>query len=192
MSPSAPSPISAGSPFGLFGRDFITADGVRTMIVVVTPRQWANLVGALGLESAIAALETARRVSFATDDGLRFTHRNALFPLFEAAIAALDHSSLAARLDAGGIVHSAYRTMLDAANDPRLVRDNPIFGAAANPSRADYPAAGSFATIAGQQRGAPQSAPILGADTDEVLEIMLGLSPGQIAALHDRHVVTGA
>ena len=81
-------PRLGNSVYGLFGRDFVTADGVRTMIVVVTPRQWANLVSALGLESAVAGLETALGVSFARDDGLRFTHRDQLYPLFEAAIAA--------------------------------------------------------------------------------------------------------
>src|SRR3546814_5899079 len=55
--------------YGLFGRDFTTRDGRRTMIVVVTPRQWANLVAALGLNEAIAAVEAARGVSFGTEIG---------------------------------------------------------------------------------------------------------------------------
>ncbi len=79
-------PRLGNAVYGLFGRDFVTADSVRTMIVVVTPRQWANLVAALKLESAIGAIEAERGVSFAKDDGLRFNHRDALYPLFEAAI----------------------------------------------------------------------------------------------------------
>src|SRR6185369_9714403 len=62
-------PRLGNAVYGLFGRDFVTADGVRTMIVVVTPRQWANLIAALGLDDAIAAVEAARGVSFARDDG---------------------------------------------------------------------------------------------------------------------------
>jgi 2-methylfumaryl-CoA isomerase len=81
-------PRLGNAVYGLFGRDFVTADGVRTMIVVVTPRQWANLVAALGLEAAVTSIETARGVNFAKDDGLRFAHRDALYPLFEAAIGA--------------------------------------------------------------------------------------------------------
>ena len=46
-------PRLGNAVYGLFGRDFVTADGVRTMIVVVTPRQWANLVAALKLESGV-------------------------------------------------------------------------------------------------------------------------------------------
>ncbi|HMT45431.1 MAG TPA: CoA transferase, partial [Chakrabartia sp.] len=172
-----------------FGRDFVTADGVRTMIVVVTPRQWANLVAALKLEEAVAALEAARGVSFAKDDGLRFNHRDALYPLFEAAIAARSHADLAAAFDAGGIVHSAYRTMKDAVADPDLVANNPVFGEAANPSGFAYPAAGSFATVPQMERGAPQSAPVNGGNSEEVLSERLGLSSGQIAALIDAGTV---
>src|SRR3546814_14319638 len=73
-------------------------------------------------------------LSFGTDDGLRFTHRDALYPLFERAIGGRDHDDLAAAFDKGGIVHSPYRTMLDAANDPALVANNPVFGVADKPS----------------------------------------------------------
>lgn len=186
-------PPLGNAVYGLFGRDFITADGVRTMIVVVTPRQWAKLVAALRLDAAITALEAERGVSFASDDGLRFDHRDALYPLFEAAIAARAHFDLAAVFDAGGIVHSAYRTMLDAANDPALVADNPIFGpvfgSAPNPSGFDYPAAGSFASVPQLGRLAPQPAPRNGAHSEEILAERLGLSAGAIAALIDAGTV---
>jgi 2-methylfumaryl-CoA isomerase len=182
-------PRLGNAVYGLFGRDFVTADGVRTMIVVVTPRQWANLITALKLENAVAALEAERGVSFAKDDGLRFNHRDALYPLFGTAIAARTHADLAAAFDAGGIVHSAYRTMLDAANDPALVANNPVFGAATNPSGFDYPAAGSFATVPQLDRQAPQPAPRNGANSEEILAERLGLSSGAIAALIDAGTV---
>lgn len=182
-------PRLGNAVYGLFGRDFVTADGVRTMIVVVTPRQWANLVTALKLENAVAALEAERGVSFAKDDGLRFNHRDALYPLFGAAIAARTHADLAAAFDAGGIVHSAYRTMLDAANDPALVANNPVFGTAQNPSGFDYPAAGSFATVPQLDRQVPQPAPRNGANSEEILVERLGLSSGAVAALIDAGTV---
>ncbi|MFD1766990.1 CoA transferase [Sphingorhabdus buctiana] len=182
-------PRLGNAVYGLFGRDFVTADGVRTMIVVVTPRQWANLVDALRLESAVAAIEAERGVSFAKDDGLRFNHRDALYPLFEAAIGARAHADLAAAFDAGGIVHSAYRTMRDAANDPALVANNPVFGTAENPSGFNYPAAGSFATVPQLDRQAPQPAPRNGANSEEILAERLGLSSGAIAALIDAGTV---
>jgi 2-methylfumaryl-CoA isomerase len=175
--------------YGLFGRDFVTADGVRTMVVVVTPRQWSNLVAALGLGEAIAKVEAALAVSFARDDGLRFTHRDALFPLFEAAVAARSHAELVEVLDAGGVVHSSYRTMLEAARDPAMVSDNPIFGTASNPSGVDYPAAGAFATIPQLERAAPQPAPRNGQHSEEVLGQRLGLASSEIARLIDAGIV---
>ena len=175
--------------YGLFGRDFVTGDGQRTMIVVVTPRQWANLIAALNLGDAIAAVEAARGVSFAKDDGLRFTHRDALYPLFEQAIASRTHADLAAAFDAGGIVHSAYRTMLDAVHDPALVADNPVFVAAENPSGFAYPAAGSFATVPQMERQAPRPAPRNGQHSEEILATRLSLSSGEIARLIDAGIV---
>jgi 2-methylfumaryl-CoA isomerase len=178
-------PRLGNTVFGLFGRDFVTRDGKRTMIVVVTHRQWANLVAALGLGEAIASVEAERGVNFASDDGLRFNHRDALFPLFEAAIAARDHADLAAAFDKGGIVHSAYGTMADAVRDPRLVGENPIFGTASDPSGTSYPAAGAFATLPGDQRRPPRPAPRNGEHSEEVLAERLGLSSGEIGRLFD-------
>jgi 2-methylfumaryl-CoA isomerase len=183
-------PRLGNAVYGLFGRDFVTRDGLRTMIVVVTHRQWSNLLTALGLNGAVAAVEAERGVSFARDDGLRFTHRDALYPLFEAAIAALDHAALAQVLDAGGVVHSAYRTMLDAAQDPRLVGANPMFSAFdANPSGFAYPAAGAFGTVPQLDRAAPQAAPRNGEHSEQVLAEVLKLSSGEIARLIDSGTV---
>ena len=182
-------PRLGNAVYGLFGRDFVTADGVRTMIVVVTPRQWSNLLTALGLGEAIAGVETARGVSFAKDDGLRFTHRDALFPLFEAAFAAGSHAEIAKALDAGGVVHSSYRTMLEAARDPAMVGENPIFGETANPSGQAYPAAGAFVTIPQLDRAAPQPAPRNGQHSEQVLSERLGMGSGEIAGLIDAGIV---
>ena len=182
-------PRTGNAPFGLFGRDFVTADGARTMIAVVTHRQWANLLKALGIEDAVARIEEEREVSFARNDGLRFAHRDALLPLFEAAISRRDHAELAAAFDAGGVVHSAYRTMLDAVNDPVMVANNPIFGSAPNPSHLVYPAAGAFASVPQATRGSPQSAPRNGQHSEEVLAQRLNLSSGEIARLIDSGIV---
>ncbi len=182
-------PRLGNAVYGLFGRDFVTADGARTMIVVVTPRQWANLIAALNLGDAVAAIEAARGVSFATDDGLRFTHRDALYPLFERAIGARAQADLAAAFDAVGIVHSPYRTMHDAVQDPALVADNPIFGAAENPSGFTYPSAGAFATLPQHERQPPRPAPRNGQHSEEILISRLSLPSGEIARLIDAGIV---
>lgn len=182
-------PRLGNTVYGLFGRDFITRDRVRTMIVVVTHRQWANLVRSLGLEFAVGAIESERAVSFANDDGVRFEHREVLFPLFEAEIAKRNHAELASLLDSEGIVHSAYGTMLEAADDPRLVKENPIFDTSpSNPSGFTYPAAGSFGTVPHLARGKPASAPRHSEHTEEVLSEVLSLSSGEIARLIDNKI----
>jgi 2-methylfumaryl-CoA isomerase len=182
-------PRLGNAVYGLFGRDFVTRDGRRTMIVVVTPRQWTNLIAALNLGEGVAAIEAERGVSFASDDGLRFTHRDALYPLFEAAIAARDHDDLAAAFDAGGIVHSPYRTMYEAVHDPALVAGNPIFGNADNPSGFAYPAAGAFATLPQRKRQPPRAAPRNGEHSEEILAERLSLSSGELARLIDAGIV---
>ncbi|MFZ4748377.1 MAG: CoA transferase [Sphingomonas sp.] len=183
-------PRLGNAVYGLFGRDFVTRDGVRTMIVVVTPRQWANLLAALNLTESVALLEAQRGVSFAKDDGLRFANRDALFPLFEAAISARDHAELGQALDAGGVVHSPYQTMLDAAHDSRLVGSNPMFSVFdANPSGFVYPAAGAFATIPQLDRAMPRAAPHNGADTEQVLGDVLKLPAAEIARLVDSQII---
>lgn len=183
-------PRLGNAVYGLFGRDFVTQDGVRTMIVVVTHRQWAKLLDVLGLAGAVASLEADLGVSFVRNDGLRFEHRDALFPLFERAIGQRNHAELAASLDLAGIVHSAYRTMLDAAHDPRLVGNNPIFSPfEANPSGFAYPAAGPFGTIPQLDRGAPEAAPRNGEHSEEILAGRLGLSSGMIARLIDSGII---
>src|SRR3546814_15596111 len=73
--------------------------------------------------------------------------------------------------------------MLDAANDPALVANNPIFGAADNPSGFAYPAAGAFATVPQMERQPPRPAPRNGQHSEEVLAERLGLGSGEIARL---------
>ena len=176
--------------YGLFGRDFVTRDGIRTMVVVVTPKQWSALATALGITPDIARIEAERGTSFASDDGERFRHRDALYPLFAAAIGTRDHAELAAALDAAGCVHGRYRTMLEAAHDQRLVTDNPMFTATTdNPSGFAYPAAGAFATIPQLERAAPCPAPRNGQHSEQILSERLGLGSGEIARLIDQAIV---
>lgn len=179
--------------FGAFGRDFAAAGGERVMIVAITPNQWRGLVRALDLADAVAALENELDVAFAADEAARFTHRDRLFPLFEAAIAARDLAVLGPAFDAAGVTWSRYQGLREAATgDARLFAANPIFQTIRHPSGLDYPAAGPAGTLSGQPRGPVSPAPRLGEHTDEVLATLLGFDSGAIGALHDRGVVASA
>lgn len=177
--------------YGTIGRDFVSRDGKRMMIVAINERQWQGLVRALDLGEALARVEAERQVRFAGDDGARFTHRDAIFGLIECAFGTRDYDTLATLFEANGVVYTGYNSFSDAVADPRLVSENPIFSeTTGNPSGVDYLAAGSFATLAGEPRDVPRPAPALGADSVTILQQHLGLSGAQLADLIDENIVS--
>jgi 2-methylfumaryl-CoA isomerase len=179
--------------FGAFGRDFVAADGERVMVVAITHRQWTGLLQSLDLQDAVASLEIDAAVSFSSDEGQRFQHRDALFPLFERAIGALSLEQLRGRFEANGVLWSVYRTLRAALErDPRLSLESPLFSLLEHPSGVRYPAPGSAASFHGERREAPLRAPHLGEHTDQVLAEVLSLSSARIGELHDAGVVASA
>ena len=176
--------------FGTIGRDFTTRDGVRIMVVAINDRQWAGLVRSLGLGDGVARLEDLLGLVFAHDDGARFTHREALCAMIVREITGRDHADLGAAFDANGVVHTRYLTMVEAAQDPRLVTENPMFAElASNPSGFAYPAAGTFATLPASERLPPRPAPRIGEHSEQVLAERLGLASGEIGRLIDAGIV---
>ncbi len=176
--------------FGAFGRDFVTADAKRLIVVAITPRQWSGLLATLDLTAAVAAIEAELGVSFARDEGLRFVHRARLFPLFEAAFAARDSSVLKPAFDAGGVTWGEYQTLHQAVTgDARLFTANPLFETIRHPSGLTYPASGPAATLAGEPRHPLAPAPRLGEHSDQILAELLGLDSGAIGRLHDQGLV---
>lgn len=176
--------------FGAFGRDFVTADGKRLIVVAITPRQWSGLLKTLDLGNAIAAIEAELGLSFAKDEGARFIHRARLFPLFDAAFAARTADALKPAFDAGGVTWGQYQTLHQAVTgDARLFTANPLFETLTHPSGLTYPTSGPAATLAGEARSPVAPAPRLGAHTDQVLAEILGLDSGAIGRLHDEGLV---
>jgi 2-methylfumaryl-CoA isomerase len=192
LTTGAERPRQGNDLFGAFGRDFAIAGGRRIMIVAITARQWRVLVQTLELAEEIAALEKELGISFAVDEGVRYAYRARLFPLFERAFASRSAEAMAPAFEAAGVCWSPYRSLREAAEDASLFAENPIFGRPAHPSGRDYPAPGPAATIPGLARGPVTAAPKLGADTDEVLAELLGMSSGEIGRLHDAGIVAGA
>ena len=178
--------------YGAFGRDSMTADHVRLMVMAITPRQWTGLVKVLEIAGEVAVIESSLGVSFGKDEGVRFEHRKLLFPLVESRIAARTHAELKSAFDANGCCYGPYRTMKQAVHDPALVGKNSIFAVGENPSGLVYPAAGALASIPQLDRLPAKSAPLLGQHSDEILGSLLGLSSGAIAALHDKGIVAQA
>lgn len=177
--------------YGAFGRDFTLKGGQQIMLVAITPRQWKGLQAVLEIEAPVAALEAELGLSFASDEGLRFDHRGRLFPIFEAAFARKTLGELKPAFEATGVCWGPYQPMSAAAEDPRLIKGNPVFSDVIHPSGRTYPAAGFAGTIPQDVRAPARAASKLGQHTDEVLAQVLGLSSGEIARLHDAGVVAG-
>lgn len=176
--------------FGAFGRDFLTQDGERLMIIAITARQWSGLLDALGIAPGVKAIEAALGVSFA-DEGQRFIHRETLFALVRDAVGKRAKAELAASFDQNGVCWSVYRTLAEAVREEDgFVRGNPMFSVQDHPAGA-YPTAGAMASFAQMQRDDAPSAPRLGEHTDQVLAEVLGLSSPEIGRLHDRRIVAG-
>jgi 2-methylfumaryl-CoA isomerase len=155
-------------------------------------RQWSGLLKALGIADAVAAVEQEVGVSFAKDDGLRFIHRERLFPLVERAVAERAYDELAVAFEANDVCWGPYQTLHQAlTSDPNFSTANPIFGEADHASGHRYLTPGAAASFMGSERGAPPRAPTLGQHTDEVLASVLGLSGAEIGNLHDKGLVAG-
>lgn len=186
-------PRMGNALYGAFGRDFATQEGERVMVVAITPKQWSGLLKALELQDALAKVEAHLNVSFARDEGLRFIHRDVLFPLFEQAIAEHSLAALQTRFDQHGVCWGPYRTLARGlAEDPQLSLQSPLFNLLQQPSGHSYPAPGAAASLSGSTRSPVLRAPHLGEHTDQVLFEVLALSSAQIGALHDAGVVASA
>ena len=115
-----------------------------------------------------------------------------MYPLVTAKIVKWESAALKKALDNVGGCWGEYQTLRDAVDDPALVKGNPIFTDMKNPSGFTYPTPGSVATLGGERRGIPKTAPMLGQNSQEVLADLLGMNSGEIASLIDNGIVKGS
>ena len=177
--------------YGALGRDFVSADGKRMMIIAITPKQWSGLKRAGGFSAEMDALETRLKLDFSSE-GDRFTARNEICEIVERWTASTMFAQIKTALDENGCCWGPYQTIRELVEDDIDVsEDNPIFSMVDQPNIGRYLVPGqpmSFSAIA-RQPAAP--APRLGQHTNEILADLLGLSDGEIGKLHDQGVVAG-
>ena len=175
--------------FGAIGRDFATADDQHLMVVAITPRQWQGLVAILDIADAIATLEAELGISFSKDEGLRFQHRDRLYPIFTAAFAGKTSAELIPAFERAGVCWGPYQSLHQAVgHDRALSAANPLLTDVEHPS-GRYLTPGAAAILPGEARARPTAAPVLGHDTEDVLATVLGLSGAEIGRLHDAGLV---
>ncbi len=177
--------------YGAFGRDFLTSDGRRIMIVALTLQQWRNLVEATGLHDAFTTIEAVMDLDL-DREGDRFIAREVIGALLKPWTIRRTLDEIRDVFDRHGVCWGPYQTFLQLVEqDPRCSTANPMFEEVEQPGIGTYLMAGSPLDFSELGRLPVRRAPMLGAHTDEVLADVLSLSDAEIGRLHDDGVVAG-
>ncbi|VVP21087.1 2-methylfumaryl-CoA isomerase [Pseudomonas fluorescens] len=174
--------------FGAFGRDFVTRDGQRIMVVGLTLKQWRSLCEVTAITEQVAALGRHLQVDLNLE-GERFHTREALASLVSPWVAARTLEEITAIFEDSSVCWSHYQsisTLLE--QDPSCSEQNPLFKLLEQPGIGQILTPGIPLRFNGDYR-TPQPAPQLGADTEAVLMDVLGLSSSEFGALHDQGLV---
>lgn len=175
--------------FGAFGRDFLTADGQRVMVVGLTPRQWRSICEATQLQPAMDALGARLGMDLARE-GERFRARAEIAQLVGGWIAARPFADVAATFVRHGVCWSRYQGIAELVrDDPECSTANPMFAAIEQPGVGPLLAPGIPLDFGGVPRQPAQPAPRLGEHTEQVLAELLGIGAAQFGRLHDKGVV---
>jgi 2-methylfumaryl-CoA isomerase len=175
--------------FGAFGRDFVTADGQRVMVVGLTGKQWRSLCEALAIQAEVDALGARLGLDLALE-GNRFRARRELGELVGARIGARPLADLASDFDRLGVCWDRYQTIAELArDDAECSPANPMFATIAQPGVGEMLAAGIPLDFSSGARVPPAPAPRLGEHTEQVLHEVLGIDAAEFGRLHDRGVV---
>ncbi|HTU97774.1 MAG TPA: CoA transferase [Solirubrobacteraceae bacterium] len=178
--------------YGSFASDFGCRDGGRVMVVALTEGQWKALKGATGTTRVFEALETALGVDLRQEEQ-RYQHRETIAAILRPWFAARDRDQTAAELDRARVLWGPYQGMADVAAAHRAgahpVLADIKLGELAQPGQTETSITARSPLRWNGAYGEPGEAPVLGRDTDQVLAEVLGLTPPELAGLHDRGVI---
>jgi 2-methylfumaryl-CoA isomerase len=175
--------------YGAYGRDFVTADRRRLMVVGITPRQWRSIVNATSAQAPLAALAQRLGLDLSLEEA-RYAARKEISEILGAWFSAHSAEEARSALDAESACWSFYRSVSDMVrNDPGCSLANAMFSeveqsgidamlSAASPLRHSHP-----------DRRPAEPAPRLGQDTAAILMRDLGLSERELEELSGRGTI---
>ncbi len=182
---------SGNALYGAYGQDFVCACGGRVMVIGLTQRQWRNLLKATQTGDAMTAL-AARTGRDLDDEGVRWDLRHEITQVLKPWFTRRKIEEFAGAFDNGGVTWSVFRTLKQAlASDPDLSADNPMFDLLEQPGLGRYPVPGLPMQFESHARRPADPAPLLGADTEEVLAETAKLDNNEVARLFDAGIVDG-
>ncbi|SFW79753.1 CoA transferase [Amycolatopsis australiensis] len=155
---------SGNDVYGTYGRDFVTADGIRLMLVVLTQRHWTKLMSATGLTGTFAQLSESLGIDFSSESA-RYEHRDLISTLLARWFSRTSFREAAEVLDRHRILWQRYRTFAELG--PAL-GELDLFTEIDQPGVGRHWAPGSPIRIDGT-RPAPGIAPAVGEHNDELL-----------------------
>jgi len=178
--------------YGAFGRDFLTSEDQRIMIVALTPKQWESLVEATGLAEAFSNAEKMMHLDF-TKEGDRFKAREVIGAVIKPWTSHRTLAEITEIFEAHGVCWGPYWTFAEMVeHDERCSVANPMFEEVHQPGIGTYLMPGSPLRFELADRVEVRRSPLLGEHTDEILADVLGLSDAEIGRLHADGVVDGA
>lgn len=177
--------------FGGYGKDFVTKDNRRVMLVGLTSRQWNSIVEIFEIAEPVVALAKETGLDL-TKEGDRYKAKEGITQILAPRISQYSLQELEQKFAGSGVCWGPYRSfrqMVD--EDPDCSTDNPMFQAVNQPGIGEYLMPGSPLKFSAGGEVNPMAAPILGEHTDQILADLLGLSAGEIGKLHDQKIVAG-
>lgn len=177
--------------YGAYGKDFVTADGVRLMVVGLTASQWRGLVAATGQSEQFDQLGARLNLNLKAE-GDRFHAREAITDVLAPWFAQHDYDDVAALFESNSVCWGKYQSVAELVSaDPECSIANPLFQSVEQPGIGAYLMPSSPLQFSGFDRQPARPAPAVGQHTDEILAEELGMCSGEIGKLHDANIVAG-
>jgi 2-methylfumaryl-CoA isomerase len=184
-------PAIGNDLYGSFGRDFVTADDQRVMIIALTRRQWRALGEATGLRERLAMIVPMMDVNLDTEAG-RYEARDAIAALLSRWCATRTLDDVRHAFAGTGVLWGHFQNFSQLVqSDLRCSEANPLFAMVDQPGIGRYLMPGLPLEFSAEPRRPPPPAPRLGEHTDAVLAEVLGFSSSEIGRLRDQGIVAG-